>query len=58
MVAIILVILLVVVILVVEFCIKKAVNKGADAIHNARNEKKQRENPPQAESLADRYKNI
>ena len=48
--------LLIVVIIVVRFVIKSVINKGADAIHNAR-VKSSENNPPKKESLAKRYEN-
>ena len=50
------IVLIVVVWLVVRAVVKTAVDKGSDAIHNARVRAKEEKNPPQAESLADRYK--
>ena len=50
------IVLLVVVILVVEYVVKKGVNKGADAIHNARVRAQEKKDPPKVENLADRFK--
>lgn len=44
-----------VVVVIGEFVSNKILNKGSDAIHNRSVRKKNRENPSQPESLADRY---
>ena len=46
--------LIVAVWIVVRIVMKKAINKTADAIHNAR-VRAQAQNPPKIENLADRY---
>ena len=48
--------LIIIVWVVVRAVMKTAINKGADAIHNARVKAKEEKDPPKAESLADRYK--
>ena len=44
------------VIMLIRYVINSAINKGVDAIHNARVEKKNKENPRGHENLADRYR--
>lgn len=50
------VVFLIVAIIVIRVVMRFAVNKTADAIHNAVVRKKEDENPTQPQSLADRYK--
>ena len=48
-------VLIVVIVVVVRFITQTAINKGADAIHNARIKSKEERNSPKQESLADKY---
>lgn len=44
------------IILAIRYALSSILNKGADAITNAVVRSQEEKNPPQAESLADRYK--
>jgi len=47
---------LTIVLLAIRYIIKKAVHSGVDAISNAITDKKNKDNPPQQENRADRYR--
>ena len=49
---------LIAVIFLIRYLVNIGANKAEDAIRNAKKRSDEKKNPPQQESLADRYKNM